>query len=66
LLIHGTKDTDVPYEQSVMMAKELRARGVEHELLTIKDGGHGLGGVSSIVVDRTHDRVVQFLKEHIP
>jgi dipeptidyl aminopeptidase/acylaminoacyl peptidase len=23
LLIHGTEDTDVPYEQSVAMAKEL-------------------------------------------
>ena len=65
LLIHGTKDTDVPYEQSALMAKELKAKGVEHELLTIKDGGHGLGGVSPEVIERTHERVLQFLKQHM-
>ena len=65
LFIHGTKDTDVPYEQSAMMAKELDAKGVEHELLTVKDGGHGLAGVSRAIVDRTHDRVVEFLNTHV-
>ncbi len=44
LLIHGTKDTDVPYEQSVMMAKQLKQHGVEHQLVTIPGGEHGLGG----------------------
>src|SRR5258706_7933335 len=31
LLIHGTKDTDVPYELSEQMAKELAAKRVEHQ-----------------------------------
>src|SRR5439155_22731694 len=31
MLIHGTNDTDVPYELSAMMAKELSRKGVEHE-----------------------------------
>jgi len=35
LLLHGDKDTDVPYEQSVMMAEELARAGVEHELITM-------------------------------
>ena len=39
LLLHGTKDTDVPYEQSVMMRDRLHAAGVEHELITL-DSGH--------------------------
>src|SRR6185503_5219786 len=44
LLIHGTKDTDVPYEQSVMMAEALKKNGVAHELVTIPDAEHGLAG----------------------
>ena len=42
LLLHGDKDTDVPYQQSVMMAKELMRVGVENKLITIKEGGHGV------------------------
>ena len=30
VLVHGTKDTDVPYEQSTLMAAELKKHGVEH------------------------------------
>ena len=38
LLIHGTKDTDVPYEQSKSMAEELARKKVTHELITVTDG----------------------------
>ena len=65
LLVHGTKDTDVPYEQSEMMAKALESKGVEHELITIKDAGHGLSGAKPSVVAKTHDRVLAFLKEQM-
>jgi acetyl esterase/lipase len=41
LLLHGTADTDVPYEQSVLMAAALRRAGVEHDLVTIPNGPHG-------------------------
>jgi acetyl esterase/lipase len=41
LLLHGTADTDVPYQQSVDMAAALARAGVAHELVTIPDGGHG-------------------------
>ena len=44
MLIHGTNDTDVPYEQSVMMAQQFREHGVEHKLVAIPGGKHGLGG----------------------
>jgi acetyl esterase/lipase len=65
LLIHGTKDTDVPYEQSAMMAKELNRKGVEHDLISIEGGGHGLGGVQPSVVADVHQRVLAFLKKHL-
>jgi acetyl esterase/lipase len=64
LLIHGTKDTDVPYEQSVAMARELARHGVPHDLVTIQDGGHGFGGVPPAVVADARDRALAFLKAH--
>jgi acetyl esterase/lipase len=65
LLIHGTKDTDVPYEQSAIMANELAAKGVAHELISVKDAGHGLAGAQAAVVAGTHDRVLEFLKKYM-
>ena len=62
LLIHGTKDTDVPYELSVMMDKELTARGVTHEFITLPEGGHGFGRSDTAVAAKTYEQVVQFLK----
>ena len=41
ILLHGDRDTDVPYEQSVLLARELKRAGVENELVTISGGGHG-------------------------
>jgi acetyl esterase/lipase len=65
LLIHGTRDTDVPYAQSEMMAEELKRRGVKHELITVKDGGHGLGNIAPEIVDKVNDRVLEFLSNHL-
>ena len=36
LLIHGTEDTDVPYELSADVAKELTRHKVSHELVTVR------------------------------
>jgi acetyl esterase/lipase len=65
LLIHGTKDTDVPYEQSAQMAQELDRKGVACELMTVKDAGHGLAGAKPSVVAETQERVLAFLKKHL-
>ncbi len=40
LLLHGDRDTDVPYQQSVLMAEELSRYQVEHQLITIPEGEH--------------------------
>jgi pectinesterase len=42
LLVHGTADMSVPYEQSQRMQKALRAVGVTCDLITIQDGVHGM------------------------
>ena len=44
LAIHGTKDELVPYEQATALLAAFNKVGVEIELLTIPDGGHGSGG----------------------
>lgn len=42
LLIHGTADTVVPYEQSLRMCERLRSAGGSCELYTVKGGTHGM------------------------
>jgi acetyl esterase/lipase len=62
LLIHGTKDTDVPYELSESMAGALNDRRVVAELITIPDAGHGLSGAKPELVAQVYDRVVDFVR----
>jgi acetyl esterase/lipase len=61
LLIHGTDDTDVPYEQSVMMAAEFREHGVEHRLITVEHGEHGLAGADPAKVDAAWEEAIAFV-----
>jgi acetyl esterase/lipase len=42
--IHGTADTDVPYQQSVLMAEQLKKNRVDYRLISIAGGEHGLDG----------------------
>jgi acetyl esterase/lipase len=63
LLIHGTKDTDVPYEQSELMARELERKGVRHEFITVRDAGHGLAGAKASAVADIHKHVLEFLNK---
>jgi alpha-L-fucosidase 2 len=44
LLLHGTADTVVPYEQSVEMCRKVKAAGGSCELYMVRGGGHGLRG----------------------
>jgi acetyl esterase/lipase len=65
LLIHGTEDTDVPYEQSVAMAKELERHKVPHELITVKGAGHGLAGGDKKLVGDAHEKAAAFIRDHL-
>jgi acetyl esterase/lipase len=65
LLIHGTRDTDVPYEQSEMMASELRKHAVEHKLLSIPGAEHGLAGADRQITDEAYRSAIEFIKEHL-
>jgi acetyl esterase/lipase len=66
LLLHGDQDTDVPYEQSVLMAAELSRQGIEHTLITIRDGPHGFdGNTDDPQVKQAFDAVLAFLGKHL-
>jgi acetyl esterase/lipase len=68
LLIHGVPDTDVPYEQSVLMDRELTAHNVEHEFITLPALGHAFDVIGepekSEEVLAVFDKVVEFLHKY--
>jgi acetyl esterase/lipase len=66
LLLHGDEDTDVPYEQSVAMAKALADMGVAHDLITIPGGEHVFDRrVGDAEIDAAFAAVLTFLERHL-
>jgi acetyl esterase/lipase len=65
LLIHGTADTDVPYEQSVEMEKALTRQKIPHELITVPDGSHTLNSGDKKLIEAAHAKALAFIREHL-
>ncbi len=66
LLLHGDKDTDVPFSQSEQMDRELAKAGVEHEFIRIAGGGHGFDGrEADPQVQPAFEKVLAFLRSHL-
>ena len=66
LLLHGDKDTDVPFEQSALMAKELARQGVQHEFIPLTGRGHGFDAqMWDPVISASFDRVLAFLEKQL-
>ena len=65
LLVHGTEDTDVPYQLSADMAKELARFKVPHELVTVSGAGHGLAGGDKKAVAEAHAKALAFIRAHM-
>lgn len=65
LMIHGTTDTDVPHEQSVMMAREFQKHKVRHKLISIENGEHGLAGGDPDDIAAAYRTAEYFLDEHL-
>jgi len=65
MLVHGTDDTDVPYDLSAAMAKELERRKVEHELVTVPGAGHGLAGGDKALVADAHAKALEFIRKRL-
>ncbi len=64
-MVHGTEDTDVPYELSANMAKELKRHKVPHQLITVKGAGHGLSGGKIEHNAEAHSRAMAFIRKHL-
>ena len=59
LIMHGTKDMAVPYNQSVILHRALKSAGVSSAFLTVKGGGHSGSGV--ILIERFSDFLEHYL-----
>jgi len=66
LLLHGDADTDVPFEQSVDMAKELERHGVQYEFIALAGLGHGFDyAMQDPVIVKTFESVQAFLEKQL-
>jgi acetyl esterase/lipase len=67
VLLHGEKDTDVPFGQSVMMAEELKRHGIAFEFIRNPAWGHGFdhAGPDDTEVREAFDRALAFLLKHV-
>jgi acetyl esterase/lipase len=65
LLIHGTADSLVPYQQSVRMRDRMRAAGAVCELYPVQGAGHGIRWwESSASVSMSYkQRIIEWLKQ---
>ena len=67
MLLHGEKDTDVPFGQSLAMSDALSSKGVKHELILDSEWGHGFyfPTKSSAKLDKAIAKVIMFLDKHL-
>jgi acetyl esterase/lipase len=62
LILHGTEDKYVAYEQGVWMRDRLQASGVEVELMTLEGAGHGFKGTDA---EKAEQAMFAFFEKHL-
>jgi acetyl esterase/lipase len=65
LIMHGTADTGVPYQQSKELYDALQARGVKSELVLVPSANHIFEGASKEKTQELLDQVFQFIDKNI-
>ncbi len=65
LLIHGTADSLVPFEQSTRMCERLRESGVACDLYPVNGGGHGLRWWESEHLTSYKSHMVEWLRKEL-
>ncbi len=63
--IHGTADTDVPFEQSELMAQEFMKHGVAFQFHQIANAEHGLAGGNPDEIASAQSKAFDFVKLHL-
>ena len=66
MLLHGERDTDVPFEQSVLMAEAFQSNGVDYKFIHDPAWGHGFDYTEKedAVIERTFERILVFLEKY--
>jgi len=64
-LVHGTSDTDVPFEQSQLMVREFEKHGVKFEFHAIAGAEHGLAGGNADEIDDAYRKAFEFVKREL-
>jgi len=66
ILLHGDRDTDVPYQQSLDMYDALKTRGLTAELVTYAGGDHGFDwNKNDANVPALIEKALAFTKKHL-
>jgi len=64
LMIHGTKDTAVPYDQSPLMCAALQKAGNQCEVFTVEGAPHGVGPWEKVPEHQAYKKkMVEWLKQ---
>lgn len=68
LLIHGDKDTDVPFEQSVLLDEALNNKDNDHKLIRMSGSDHAFdkfeGGFDNIQIKNVFNEVIKFMDKY--
>jgi dipeptidyl aminopeptidase/acylaminoacyl peptidase len=68
LLIHGDKDTDVPFSQSFQFSQELAKYEVPCQLIELRGFGHAFdtheGGLKNPEIYKVFEKIIDFFKQH--
>ena len=62
LLVHGDADTLVPLVQSTVFDDALTKAGVPHQLVVVKNGGHGFGAKPGTTIDPSRAEIIQIVQ----
>lgn len=65
MLIHGTEDEEVPFEQSKLLADEMTRQRVDHRFIAVPGAGHTLAGGDPKLVHEVYAELVPFLDRHL-
>ena len=63
LVIHGTKDDQVAYDQSHRVLRRHAQGRARCELITIEGGGHGMGGWRAPEMQHWKPEMIAWLKK---
>jgi alpha-L-fucosidase 2 len=63
LAIHGTRDDQVPYEQSTLLCAAMKKVAVPCDIITIEAGGHGMGSWKDADQQHYKAEMVEWLKK---